>query len=249
MTNEEFQNNRLDNFVFLPRYLKDMVFDKEITTQEFQVLSWIRLLADPYGIATTSFDDLVNDLDLPSKNRANAIILGLKKKGLLDYQDRAGKKGSFKIYLDFWSLPNNGGIRQRGDFYRGIPKKNPQHSPKDSNSTQRSTYQKQSFEEIYNVTPQDLNTFLMNIENRGTNTHTHKDKDILSVNKLTEEAITSNGTKKENYFDVNTKRIVETSRKVDKTEKVPLNTEVTELDSYKKIKEFFKDKPFNPQKP
>ena len=90
------------------------------------MLVWLRMLASPYGIAVADLDSLANDCFSrgAGKNYANKILLSLKRKRYIYYEERSGRRGSFEVHLDWWPLPNKGktglpAIRRITDLFDG----------------------------------------------------------------------------------------------------------------------------------
>lgn len=98
---------KLDNYVVLPRYIKTDYFDGKISKPERNLLIWLRLSGDPYGIATVSMDNLANDSFNTSvdKSYINKLLLSLKSKRYVWYSDRTGRRGSFQVHMGDWILP------------------------------------------------------------------------------------------------------------------------------------------------
>ncbi|MEI7810234.1 MAG: hypothetical protein WCI41_01605 [bacterium] len=171
---------RLENFILTPRYLTDMLRNGKISVVEYLVLSWIRNNADPYGVTTTSLDDLANDLN-KKRNYINRIVLSLKSKKLIDYKDRTGRRGSFKIHLDFWILPNKT-LKNRGEFYgRGeIRDLGNVSSEIESKPNQSNDMDIQSLNSKRNELIKGYSPFSSDSEVRGSNNDTHKENKIVS---------------------------------------------------------------------
>ncbi len=109
MTNQE---QPVEPFVSIPRYVLDDLRDGIITPREFQVYVLVRLQANPYGIATVSTQSIFADLSvLKSKDWVSKIMRSLRCPRYLYYQERQGHRGSFRVHFGHLKLPN-GLIRQ-----------------------------------------------------------------------------------------------------------------------------------------
>lgn len=107
----------LEPFIPFPRALASDLRDGKITLDEFGVYNWIRLNVDPYGKAVMSLSDIYNDA-FPnlSINYVNKILLRLKKKRYIYYENRQGRRGSFDIHVGEIRLPH-GGVKTLDQFF------------------------------------------------------------------------------------------------------------------------------------
>jgi hypothetical protein len=98
---------KLINWVAFPRKITSDFRNGVITLSEMQVYNWLRLNANPYGIATTSLPDISIDLFIGGKteNSINKILLALKRKKYLYYKRRTGSRGSFEVRFSEFILP------------------------------------------------------------------------------------------------------------------------------------------------
>ncbi len=109
---------KLNNYIVILREIRDMRLRGELSRAEFDVYVWTRLACNAYGIAQTSLEDVANDVLSGSKNYANKILSELRRKKLICYADRQGRRGSFEIHHgDFLIL---GGKIKTLDKYFGI---------------------------------------------------------------------------------------------------------------------------------
>ena len=94
-------------FVTIPRSYAEDYRERRITKPERQMLEWLRQLGNPYGIAVVDLESLAADcLSAGSKkNYANKLLLSLKRKRYIYYDERRGGRGSFQVHLDLWPLP------------------------------------------------------------------------------------------------------------------------------------------------
>lgn len=109
MINDTSTSEKLENFVIFPRKIKQDLQCGYITPNEFYVYCYIRISGNPYGIASIGLDDIANCISRGKKisiNYCNKILLSLKSKRYIYYQDRTGRRGSFEIHLGNWMLPN-----------------------------------------------------------------------------------------------------------------------------------------------
>ena len=89
-----------------PRFLAQMLREREISPTDYLILTWLRNTADIMGIATTSLSDIKDDLSLKvHENTINKILRSLREKNFIDFQNRQGKRGSFQIRMGYWLLP------------------------------------------------------------------------------------------------------------------------------------------------
>ena len=97
-------------FITIPKEYASDYRNRLITKPERGMLVWLRMLASPYGIALADLDSLANDCLSrgAGKNYANKVLLSLKWKRYIYYEERSGRRGSFEVHLDWWPLPNKG---------------------------------------------------------------------------------------------------------------------------------------------
>lgn len=108
MENVASGNNKLDSFVTFERKILTALRSGEITPNEYFVYGYIRLSGNPYGVATTSFENIRNDIFLGKVgiSYCNRLLLSLKSKRYIYYDDRRGRRGSFEVHLGDWILPS-----------------------------------------------------------------------------------------------------------------------------------------------
>jgi len=101
-------STKLENFVIFPRSILDRLRRGELSRNEFMALCYIRLSGNPFGIAVASLENIRNDVfrGKVSLNYCNKLMLSLKRKRLIYYEERSGRRGSFEVHLGDWSLPN-----------------------------------------------------------------------------------------------------------------------------------------------
>ena len=92
----------------------------ELSKAMFDVYVWTRLACNAYGIAQISLEDIANDALTGDKNYANKILIELRRKKLIWYADRQGRRGSFEIHHDKFPMLN-GQIKSLNKFFPTIP--------------------------------------------------------------------------------------------------------------------------------
>lgn len=172
-------DNRIENFVIMPRQIIKDLHNGDITVTGFSVLCYIRLSGDPYGVATISLENIRNDvLKGASVNYCNKILLGLKSKRYIYYEQRSGRRGSFHVELGDWILPNKK-LKTLDTFFNGDSVRGPTsvHDEPPSEDGQSLPSLSQSFGD-----QKDSLLAQFSFENigslvRGTNNDTYKDKE------------------------------------------------------------------------
>ena len=111
--------NKLDNYVIMKRELISDYLNRKINIDEFFLIAWIRLSANPYGLATVNMNTFSGDLFRPKKkvNQITKMMLNLKKQRYLYYKQRSGSRGSFQVHLPDFILPNTGVITNIDKYY------------------------------------------------------------------------------------------------------------------------------------
>jgi hypothetical protein len=178
MNNEE---NKLSNWIPFPRKISTDFRNGVITLSEMQVYSWLRLNANPYGIAITSLTDISSDLfkGRKSENSINKILLALKRKKCLYYKRRTGSRGSFEIHFGEFILPT-GHINSLNKFFIiddgrtsetlfGLTKEVPE---------QNSICECQNFNSLKNKIKSVATAFAVKTESRTNNIDNDKENNI-----------------------------------------------------------------------
>jgi len=100
---------KLKNFIMLPRSIKDDYLNGKITKNEYDVLIWLWLNANPVnGYATISYDGLTQDLrGSISYGNARKIISSLRAKHYIYFLNHRGRQGSFSVYPIGFYLRSN----------------------------------------------------------------------------------------------------------------------------------------------
>lgn len=117
MKNEKQQINNND-YIRLPRSLRELYLDKFLLLEEFIVLIWLWMKANPkIGKADTSYEALSKDFhEKFSKNKMNKIMLELKRKKLIWYPRQQGRRSSFNVDIQNYPL-SGGGYRDLSDLF------------------------------------------------------------------------------------------------------------------------------------
>ncbi len=100
----------LKDFYITPRRIGRDLRSGKLTPDEWKVFMYIRQYGNPYGSADISLEDIRNDLykgtKRPSINYLNGVVLSLKSKRYIYYEERRGRRGSFEVHLDYWVRPD-----------------------------------------------------------------------------------------------------------------------------------------------
>ncbi len=93
----------------LPRFIAEDYLDKKLTRNEYILCVWLRSLADPYGVTTTSATALRDDM-FPSVevNTVEKILLSLRKKAYVAFPNHRGRRGSVRVQSDEWLIRGRG---------------------------------------------------------------------------------------------------------------------------------------------
>lgn len=175
---------KLDNFVILPRVLVTLVQEGTITPTEFMLLAWLRAKGNPYGITDTSMEDIAHDLEL-KKSYVNKLLLHLKSCRLIFYKDRKGKRGSFQIHHGYWRLPNKG-IKSIAPFFENDNNPKEDSLPEEPLTSQRLEIPSQKSVELKSLVVNLSNKFSQRdpVRSSYNDTHTNKDIDTHTSNRL-----------------------------------------------------------------
>ena len=208
--NEYTMEQKLENWVAFPRKITSDFREGKITHAEMDVYNWLRLNANPYGIATTSFSDLVQDLfrGKNSENNINKILLSLKRKRYIYYKKRTGGRGSFEVHFDDFITPSKQ-ITTLDRFFEPeeVRTSDKGTGAKRSGPQQSLGSESQNFKKIKDDIKSIVYGHSTSSEIRGSNNDTDnkKEKDIN-----TGENSSLKGDKpKPPYYDMATKRIIE----------------------------------------
>ncbi len=182
---------KLTNFVTFPRKITGEYRNGSLTKDELFVYMWVRLNANPYGIAITSFSDIKNDLfkGRTSENYINKIFISLKKKRYIYYTRRSGRRGSFEVHFDEWILPTKK-VRTLDKFFnledvRGLDSIEEEHKEEESQNLGSGS---QRIDEIKS----DINTLVSSLSSGKQVRASHNDKNNNKNNDINRKEIVSN---------------------------------------------------------
>ncbi len=159
------------SFVILDRKLKSDILSKKISKPELALLVWIRLNANPYGVATINLQSLKEDWfeNSTNINSVNKLMLNLKRKEYLFYPHRSGKSGSFEVRLPGFILPKSG---VPTSIKKDIEDEKKHIVEKVDKNTQRLIMPTQRLIKEEETVEQGKKRFFSTMENRGNNTDT-----------------------------------------------------------------------------
>ena len=131
---------KIDNndYVKLPRSIKTALVDGYLSFEEYSVLVWLWINANPrIGRAHVSYAGLSKDFkDKYSKNHINRLMLNLKRKKWMWFPVQQGRRSSFHVDIASYPLSNGGfvniEVRQKQKFGRSeddIPEQSPAEVP------------------------------------------------------------------------------------------------------------------------
>ena len=127
----EIDNN---DYVKLPRSIKTALVDGYLSFEEYSVLVWLWINANPrIGKAHVSYAGLSKDFkEKYSKNHINRLMLNLKRKKWVWFPGQQGRRSSFHVDISNYPLSNGGFI----ELEKRIKQKSgrsesdiPEHSP------------------------------------------------------------------------------------------------------------------------
>jgi hypothetical protein len=102
---------KIDNndYIKLPRSIKTALVDGLLKFEEYAILVWLWLIANPRsGRAHVSYAGLSKDFkEKYSKNTVNKIMLELKRKKWIWFASQQGRRSSFNV--DIWEYPLSDG--------------------------------------------------------------------------------------------------------------------------------------------
>lgn len=100
-------NEPLQDYVIMPRQIARDYRNGILRRADREVYVWMRINANPYGIAVVTLDSIAQDVfgGSKTKNYVNQILLKLKKQKYIFYEQRAGQRGSFEVHFGDWLLP------------------------------------------------------------------------------------------------------------------------------------------------
>ena len=103
----EIDNN---DYVKLPRSIKTALVDGYLSFEEYSVLVWLWITANPrMGKAHVSYAGLSKDFkEKYSKNHINRLMLNLKRKKWIWFAVQQGRRSSFHVDIASYPLSNGG---------------------------------------------------------------------------------------------------------------------------------------------
>jgi hypothetical protein len=172
---------KLDNYVIFRRDITSDFRDKKITRDEVLVYCWMRLNANPYGIATASLSDINNDLFFGRKstNHINKMLLSLKKQRRIYYLRRTGSRGSFQVHFADFILPNTKQITNLDKLFlsENIGTPPPTQDTSKSELSQTFDDKSQNLEDVFSDINSLVSSFSINPKVRTHNNDNDIDKD------------------------------------------------------------------------
>ena len=109
-TGRAMEDQKLNNFYITSRQIGRDLRSGRLTPDEWRVYMYIRQFGDPYGVAVVSLENIRNDLyksrKRPDTSYINRLVLSLKSKRYIYYEERTGRRGSFEVHLGDWVLPS-----------------------------------------------------------------------------------------------------------------------------------------------
>lgn len=94
------------NYTTLPRAIWSDWENGKLSTPERNLLYVLRAKGNPYGYCSADMAGLAMDaFNSPvDKSYINKLLLSLRSKKYVWYQDRQGRRGSFQVHLDLWLM-------------------------------------------------------------------------------------------------------------------------------------------------
>lgn len=85
-------------YVIFPKHLASDFKSGKLTPNEWKLCMWLRLNMNPYGITSTGVSAIQDDIFVGvSKNYIEKLLLSLRSKRYLYFEDRQGRRGSFEV--------------------------------------------------------------------------------------------------------------------------------------------------------
>ncbi len=131
---------KIDNndYVKLPRSIKTALVDGYLKFEEYSVLVWLWINANPrIGKAHVSYAGLSKDFkEKYSKNHINRLMLNLKRKKWIWFPGQQGRRSSFHVDISNYPLSNGGFVelekrikQKSGRSESDIPEQTPAEVP------------------------------------------------------------------------------------------------------------------------
>jgi len=112
---------KIDNndYVKLPRSIKTALIDGLLQYEEYALLVWLWLIANPRsGRAHVSYAGLAKDFkDKYLKNKVNKLMLELKRKKWIWFENQQGRRSSFNVDISEYPL-SDGTFKYIGNHYK-----------------------------------------------------------------------------------------------------------------------------------
>lgn len=108
----------LKDFVPFPRQVLADRKSGKLTPNEYELYMFVRHGGNPYGVASVSLEGLFADFShhkWKDKNYVNKLLLSLRSKRYLHYDDRTGRRGSFEVRFPEFFTPTGGTTRLPDD--------------------------------------------------------------------------------------------------------------------------------------
>lgn len=99
----------LEPFVPFPKQVLSDRKSGKITPNEYELYMFVRHGGNPYGVTSVSLEGLLADFAhhrWKDKNYVNKLLLSLKRKRYLHYDDRVGHRGSFEVHFSQFATPD-----------------------------------------------------------------------------------------------------------------------------------------------
>jgi hypothetical protein len=89
----------------IPRYITEDFLDKKLTRNELILYLWLRAIADIKGFTKASIGDIRDDMfPKVDVNYVQKLLLSLRRKKYLYFENHQGRRGSFRIEFGDWLL-------------------------------------------------------------------------------------------------------------------------------------------------
>lgn len=177
----------LKNFVIVPRKVASDYRNGLLSRSELFIYLWLRINANPYGIASISFENIADDVlgSSKKKNNANRLLLSLKEKRFIYYEQRAGRRGSFEVHFGDWPLPRENKsdslkVKNLDKYFTDESEFRDEdniYSPAITEEVVELDGENQRFESVKDDISQLVNAFSINQSFRGSYTDTETEKE------------------------------------------------------------------------
>jgi hypothetical protein len=132
------------NYTTLPRQILSDWENGKLSNPERNLLFFLRSKGNPFGYCSVEMGALAIDaFNSPvDKSYINKLLLSLRSKRYIWYENRKGHRGSFQVHLDLW-LMKDGGLRMLDQYFSQTPVRN-----KEVEVTQNQTEDEEEDEEL-----------------------------------------------------------------------------------------------------